>query len=258
MITSTTNPLVKNLVRLRTRRNRDRRQRFLIDGRRPLELAAGAGIEIESQIICVELGGSAVGNAPVIEMAEAPFRKASIRQNPDGVMAVAKHLDTDLKDLAVPSDGLVLMVEGLEKPGNLGAMLRTAAAVGTDAVIVCDPTTDVHNPSVVRASQGAVFKVPIGVGDLETCLSFVDRAGLRIIATSPDSSASLWDCDLRGGIVVTVGAETTGLTAAALGAADETIRIPSTFEVDSLNVSVAAAVVLYEAARQRTGAGSPA
>ena len=153
MITSTSNPLVKELVRLRERRHRDATGTFVIEGRREVSLAVAAGVDIQRVVVSPPLGGEApITEAPVIEMAEAPFRRASIRQNPDGVLAVARHLDTALGSHTLPPDGLVLVVEGIEKPGNLGAMLRTADAAGGLVVVADPPPTS--TTSVVRASQG--------------------------------------------------------------------------------------------------------
>lgn len=252
MITSPTNPSVKELVRLRNRRERDRSGRFVIEGRRPLSLAAEAGVELIHQVICPELGGSPVTGAPTIEMAEAPFRKASIRQSPDGVLAVASHLDTSLARLVPSPRPLILVVESIEKPGNLGAMLRTCDAFGVEALVVADPTTDVHNPNVVRASQGALFTVPVAVAPARDVREWIVEHEVRLVATTPDASQSPSGAALGEGVAVAVGAENQGLTTEMLEAADATVRIPMSGRLDSLNASVAAAVVLYEAIRQRT------
>lgn len=251
-ITSTTNPLVKDLVRLRSRRHRDREGRFLIEGRREIALAMRGGVELRQLVICPVLGGEAIAGPPLVEMAEAPFRKVSVRQNPDGFLAVADHLDARLDLLRLPVGALVLWVESIEKPGNLGAMLRTADAVGVDGVIVTDPTTDIHNPNVVRASQGALFTVAVAVTSATEAADRLAREGIRLVALTPTASTSLWDADLGGPVAVAIGAETTGLSPEVLASADEEVVIPMAGKVDSLNASVAAAVVLYEAARQRS------
>lgn len=251
MITSPTNPSVKKLVRLRNRRERDASGRFVIEGRRPLSLAVEAGVELLEQVICPELGGTPVPGVPILEMAEVPFRKASIRQNPDGVLAVASHLDTSLSRLVPSPRALILVVESIEKPGNLGAMLRTCDAFGVEALVVADPSTDVHNPNVVRASQGAMFTVPVGVASAREVREWVGANGVRLVATTPYAHRSAWDVDLRNGVAVAVGAEDRGLTTEMVEAADAAVRIPMEGRVDSLNASVAAAVILYEAIRQR-------
>lgn len=251
MITSPTNPWVKDLVRLRNRRERDDSGRFVIEGRRPLSLASAAGVEILHQVICPHLGGRPVADAPITEMAEAPFRKASIRQNPDGVLAVASHLDTSLSRLVPSRQPLILVVESIEKPGNLGAMLRTCDAFGVEALMVADPATDVHNPNVVRASQGALFTVPVAVASARDLREWLVQQGVGLVATVPDARRSSWDADLTGGVAVAVGAEDRGLTTGMVEAADVAVRIPMRGRVDSLNASVAASVILYEAIRQR-------
>lgn len=251
-ITSTANPLVKDLGRLRSSRHRRRQQRFLIEGHRELTRALAAGIPVETVIVCPQLGGAALPEAgEVIEMAEAPFRKLSIRQSPDGVLGVAPFLATDLARLAFPAPALVLWLEGVEKPGNLGAMLRTADAVGVDAVVVTDPGTDVHNPGVVRASQGALFTVPVAVASSDEVRARFAAEAIRVAALSPGAAAGLWEADLSGSLAVAVGAEDRGLSEETLAAADIRCSIPMAGTIDSLNASVAAAVVLYEVARRR-------
>lgn len=251
MITSPANPSVKQLVRLRNRRDRDASGQFVIEGRRPLSLAAEAGVELLQQVICPALGGTPVPDVPILEMTEVPFRKASIRQNPDGVLAVASHLDTSLSRLVPSPRPLILVVESIEKPGNLGAMLRTCDAFGVEALVVADPATDVHNPNVVRASQGAMFTVPVAVASVREVREWIGGHGIRLVATTPDAPRSAWEVDLKDGAAVAVGAEDHGLTAQMVEAAEATVRIPMTGRVDSLNASVAAAVILYEAVRQR-------
>lgn len=252
LITSTSNPLVKDLVRLRTRRHRDAQRRFLIDGRRPVEMALRWGAPVVRQIICRQLGGEPVaGHVPVTEMAAAPFEKASIRQKPDGVMALADHLDTSLSSLHAGENPLILVVESAEKPGNLGAMLRTADATGADAVIVADPATDVHNPSVVRASQGSLFTQPVAVDDLETVLAWLDLQRIDVVAATPDAPVALWAQPLVDPVAVAVGTEAAGISSRLRDAANALVSIPMMGHVNSLNASVAAAVVLYEAVRQR-------
>lgn len=252
MITSTTNPLVKELVRLRSKRHRQTEGRFIIEGKRPVSAAAAAGVDMIQLIIAPDLGGSAVvPGVDTVELAPAPFIKISVRQNPDGVMAIAGLLDTRLERLGAPPNCLLLVVESVEKPGNLGAMLRTADGLGVDAVIVADPATDIHNPNVVRASQGALFSVPVAVAGTDEVIEWLQSNGIGLVATTPTATHTLWESDLTGSVAVAVGAESTGLTAPMLAAASEEIGIPMTGNADSLNASVTAAIVLAEAARQR-------
>lgn len=252
MISSTANPLVKELHRLRQRRHRDRGRRFLIEGRREVSRAVGSGVELIQQVVCPALGGEPIDpGAPVVAMEEAPFRRISVRQHPDGVLAVAGYLDTGLAKLRPGPDPLLLVVEGIEKPGNLGAMLRTAAGLGVAAVIVADPTTDIHNPNVVRASQGALFLVPVATAASDRVVSWLAEQSIPLVAATPEAVTPLWQAPLDGAAAVAIGAEATGLSDLLLAAARSRVAIPMVGEVDSLNASVAAALLIYEAVRRR-------
>jgi len=252
VITSTANPLVKDLVRLRSTRHRREQGRFLIEGRREVGRALAAGIPVEAVILCPDLDPiSPPDGVRVIEMAEAPFRKVSARQSPDGTVAIAPLLPTELDRIRFSRPALVLWLEGIEKPGNLGAMLRTADGVGADAVVVSDPATDIHNPNVVRSSQGALFTVPVAVTSTEAALNRFAADGIRIVALTPDAPTNLWEADLSGSVALAIGAEDRGLTRQALAGAATRCLIPMQGTVDSLNASVAAAVILYEALRRR-------
>lgn len=214
--------------------------------------ALTAGIPVEALVVCPEFDPiSPPAGVRVIEMAEAPFRKVSARQSPDGTVAVAPLLPTGLDRIRFTEPALVLWLEGIEKPGNLGAMLRTADGVGTDAVVVSDPATDIHNPNVVRSSQGALFTVPVAVASTEAALNRFATDGIRVVALTPDAPTSLWEADLSGSVALAIGAEDRGLTGRALAGAAARCLIPMQGAVDSLNASVAAAVVLYEVLRRR-------
>ena len=209
-------------------------------------------VDILTQVVAPDLGGEPiVPGVETVEMAEAPFRKVSIRQRPDGILAVARHLDCDLYSITLSAEALVLVLESVEKPGNLGAILRTADGLGMEAVVVADPTTDVHNHNVVRASQGALFTVAVGVGTLSEVLAWTEASGLRLVAATPEAPTALWDSDLTGRVAVAVGGEARGLSRDLLAAAHVRVSIPGAGAVDSLNASVASALVMYEAVRQR-------
>lgn len=253
MITSTSNPLVKELVHLGRRRERDTSGRFIIEGRRPLALADRVGVEIVQQVVCPHLGGEPVGDHPTVEMAEGPFRKISVRQNPDGVLGVARHLPTSLSTVSLSPQPLLLVVEAIEKPGNLGAMLRTCDALGADALIVTDPVTDIHNPNVVRASQGTLFTVPVAIAPLDEVAAWLDEREVAMVSTVPLGGQPPWKVDLVRGVALAIGAEDRGLSAEALAASADSITVPMQGHIDSLNASVTAAVALYEAIRQRQG-----
>lgn len=251
MITSTTNPLVKELVRLRSRRHRDAAGRFVVEGARNVERAIASGTTIIQQIVAPELGGQPADTAlATTELAEGPFRKVSARQNPDGVMVVAAQLETHLERLDPPPDCLLLVVESVEKPGNLGAMFRTCDALGADAVLVADPATDIHNPNVVQSSQGALFTVPTAVASTGQVIAWLRHRSITLVGLTPAADEELWDVDLTGPIAVAIGSESVGLSAEMLEAATPAL-ITMAGTVDSLNASVTAALALYEATRQR-------
>jgi TrmH family RNA methyltransferase len=260
-ISSSANPRIKELVRLRTRRERDRSGLFLIEGYRELSRALAGGVSLAALYCCpaLYLGGNDDAlveqarqtGAEVLTVAEAPFHKASYRDRPEGLLAVARQFPTDLERLHPGTDPLFLAVEGIEKPGNLGTMLRTAEAAGAAAVIVCDPTTDPFNPNVVRASLGTLFSIPLAVADTQTALAWLRRCGVRTVATTPSATLAHWEADLTGPVAVAVGSEQYGLSDSWIEAADQRVLIPMPGSVDSLNAAMAAGIVLFEAVRQR-------
>lgn len=263
-IESPANPLVKELAGLKERRARDRRGEFLIEGAREASRAVAGGVEVVRVIHCPEFNVDPDAVAPlvqavagaggeVLELSPAAFAKLSLRQHPDGVALQARRPTRSLADLGDLREGLVLVVDGVEKPGNLGAVLRTADAVGVAAVIVSGQGTDLENPNVVRASQGSLFALPLATATAAEALAFLTTRGYRLIATSPAATLAHWSADYRGPVAVLLGPEDEGLSASWLTAADQVVRIEMRAgAADSLNVSVAAAVVLYEALRQRS------
>ncbi|HKE76288.1 MAG TPA: RNA methyltransferase [Acidimicrobiales bacterium] len=261
MITSTSNPRVQAVVRLRKRRGREAAGLFLVEGRREVERAVAAGVGIEALYMCPELGGTAPeagAAADPTEVSAAVFAKLSYREGPDGVLAVARAFPTDLGRLAPPADALVLVVAGLEKPGNLGAVVRSAAAAGAYAVVAADPVTDVFNPNTVRASQGALFSLPVAVGEAAEVRTWLDRHHVPAYAAGPKgSSLAPWDLPLAAAAALVVGAEDRGLDDAWFDHAAAPVSIPmpgARQGVDSLNAASAAAVLLFEAVRQRAAA----
>lgn len=260
-ITSMTNPRVKQLVKLRTRRARDETGTFLVEGFRELTRAVDAGISIRQLYYCPDLflgtnestliERAATGGAEVIELGADAFRKASYRDRPEGLLGLADQFPTGLEALRVSADPLILVVEAIEKPGNLGTMLRTADAAGADAVIVCDPTTDPFNPNVVRASLGCLFLVPLAISSTSSTLPWLADRSIRAFATSPAGSTLYWHADLAGPAAIAVGSEQYGLSEEWLRQSDEQICIPMAGTVDSLNAAMSAGIVLFEAVRQR-------
>lgn len=261
VIHSRQNPRVQGVAKLRDRAVRDARGRFLVEGFRELNRALGSKLALEEIYFCPGLfkdPGSAelVGRArdagvDCCELGEAAFDKVSGREGPDGLLGVAETWDVSLARISLGKDPLVLVAEAVEKPGNLGALLRTADSAGCAALIVCDPVTDLFNPNVIRASQGAAFSVPVAVASSADAIAWARSKGLRILATTPDGAKPLWDVDARGPVALVMGSEKDGLAPAWLEAADARVFIPQAGLSDSLNVATAAAVCLFEAVRQR-------
>jgi RNA methyltransferase, TrmH family len=259
-ITSPANPRVKQLVALRRRRGRDEAGVTLVEGRAEIELALGAGVAPRSLYYCPVLTGTAESDlarrarelgADVVRVSRPVFEKISYREGPDGWLAVVPAVDTSLAHLVLGPRPLVLACAGLEKPGNLGAILRTADAAGVAAVIAADPVTDWGNPNVVRASKGTVFSVPIASATGTEALAWIAAHGLQVVAATPDATVLVTEADLTGPTVLAVGAEQAGLPADWLERADVRVRIPMFGRADSLNVSISAAIITYEAVRQR-------
>ena len=268
-VTSPANPRLKAVLALRRRRVREDEGRTVVDGYEELALALDAGIVPDSVLHCPELmldpasQGALVERAralgaTTVRLSRAAFEKVAYREGPDGFLAVVPVAGAPLDDLELPRDPLVLVCEGLEKPGNLGAVLRTADAAGVAAVVAADPVTDWGNPNVVRASKGTVFTVPVASATTEEVVRWLARHGIRLVATTPEAQLTHTDVDYRGGVAIAVGTEKEGLTEAALSSAAERVRIPMAGRVNSLNAATAAAVVVYEAVRQRSRAVSGA
>lgn len=259
-LTSTRNERVKQLVALRRRRTRDELGVTLVDGHDELLLALEAGVRPQTVYHCPGYGGDdsllerldAIGTEQV-SVSRDVFAKISYRENPDGWLAVVPSPALPaLSALTLPERPLVLVCEAVEKPGNLGAMLRTADAAGVAAVVAAGPVTDWGNPNLVRASKGTVFSVPVASASTAEAIDWLVAAGIALVATSPDADATLDQVDLTGPIALAVGAENAGLSSELMAAAQHLVRIPMFGRVNSLNVSAAAAIGLYEAVRQRT------
>jgi len=261
MIYSTKNERVKRLVRLRRRPHRDALRLMLVEGLRPLQRARECGYALGELYHCPALYEDAASAAlvedwarsgiPVLECTEEVFGKIAYGDRPSGVLGVGPFLARTLEHLPLSGNPLLLLAEGIEKPGNLGTMLRTADAVGVEGVLLCDACTDLHNPNVVRASQGALFTVPVVEASSAEAAQALRRAGIRLVAASPDADAVYTETDLRGPAAILVGTEDVGLSAFWMGESDVRVRIPMRGHCDSLNVSTSAALLLYEALRQR-------
>jgi TrmH family RNA methyltransferase len=263
-IVSPANPRIKAVVRLRDRAERDATGRFVVEGYRELTRAIDAPIRIETLLVCPDLylGDNEpdladrirASGAEVVEVSEAAFRKASYRDRPEGLLAVAARFATDLDRIPLTGVPLLLVAEGIEKPGNLGTMLRTADAAGATGVIVADPTTDPFNPNVVRASLGTLFTVPLAVATSIAVIAHLRAAGVRLLAATPGGAIAHYAADMTGPVALIIGSEQYGLTPVWLDAADQAVVIPMPGTVDSLNAAMAAGILLFEAVRQRAAA----
>lgn len=263
-IDSPGNPLVKSLAALKDRRARERTGTFLIEGRREGARALRSDLELETLLFAPGLLRAGPGADELleaasrrvddsVELSQEAFGRLSVRQNPDGFALLARRPDRGLDQLGSLVGRLVLVLDGVEKPGNVGALIRTADAAGVGAVIVTGAGSDLDNPNVVRASQGSVFSVPVAVAEAGDVIARLRRDDHRIVATTPHAVSAHWDADYRGSVAVLVGAEDKGISPAWLAQSDVRVRIPMNARVaDSLNVSVAGAVVMFEAVRQRS------
>ena len=252
-ITSFSNPKVKNLLLLQEKSSARREQGlFVVEGRRELEHCIEAGYHIHTVFTCPDI----VSDVPdtdclVVELPLALYKKVAYREGTEGIIAEVEAKRLSLNDLNLPENPLIVVLEAVEKPGNLGAVLRSADAAGASAVIVCDPLTDLYNPNLIRASIGAVFTVPVVAVSSEEAIAFLKGRGIAILTAQLQDSSLYYDTDMRRGVAIVMGTESTGLTPAWRQAADAHIRIPMLGRLDSLNVSVSAAILLFEAVRQR-------
>lgn len=255
-ITSLQNPRVKHIVRLRDEKRQRRADGLmLVEGYDEIQLALSAGHQPQTILSAPELASRQIdisaAEAERITVNRAVFEKMSYRDNPDGWLAAFPIPYVSLDDLKPGESPLVIVAESVEKPGNLGAILRTADAAHVDALLVCDPRVDLWNPNVVRASRGAVFSVPVLECDNGAALEWLKRHQIRILAATPSAEIVYSDIDLRRPTAVAVGTEDEGLSDFWMSKADVTVRIPMTGRVNSLNVSVSTALIVYEAVRQR-------
>lgn len=260
-IDSPQNSRVKTALRLRKANARQESGLTLVEGFREIQRATESGWAFKELYCCPELYADPLAGElanrlrlsglPTFQCSEAAFRKMSYRDTPDGLMALSPLVGKTLDELALPENPLILIAEDLEKPGNLGTMLRTADATGVDAVIACDHKTDLNNPNVIRASIGTLFFMQVATASTEETLAWLAINRIRSVAAVPGACKKYTETDLRGGTAIVVGAEDHGLSPVWMERADERVSIPMLGKNDSLNVATAAAILLYEAVRQR-------
>ena len=254
MITSTQNAKVKHVVALQQKSALRRKEGlFVVEGRRELMHCIEAGYEVVETFMLADQTDLAeqdrLGN--ILTVSPQVYEKMAYRGSTEGVMAVVREKSLSLEELQLGAAPLIMVLERVEKPGNLGAVLRSADAAKADAVIICDPLTDLYNPNLIRSSVGAIFSVPCVACSSEACIAFLKDHGIQILTAQLQDSSLYYDTDMLGGTAIVMGTESTGLTDVWRQAADAHIRIPMLGQLDSLNVSVSAAILLFEAVRQR-------
>lgn len=259
-ITSAQNPRIKELVQLQEK-SRARREKglFVVEGRREFSHCIQAGFKARSLFICPEILGQEdylefkeIG-CPINEIPAFLYEKVAYRGGTEGVIGVMECRSNTLADLQLKDNPLVIVLESVEKPGNLGAVLRSADAAGANAVIVCDPLTDLYNPNLIRSSIGGIFTVQVAAATSQDTINWLKERNIHILTAQLQDSLPYYDTDMKCGTAIVMGTEATGLTPIWRQAADAHIMIPMLGRLDSLNVSVSAAILLYEAVRQRQG-----
>lgn len=266
IISSFQNPKVKRLTILQQKSSERRKEGlFVVEGARELLHCINAGYEVDTLFYCPEILSGYEGATEIEALAEkvrsfevspSVYNKVAYRGSTEGAIAEIHAKPYHLGDLQLPDNPLVVILERVEKPGNLGAVLRSADAAAADVVIVCDPLTDLYNPNLIRSSLGAIFTVPTVACASEECIDFLKAHNIQILTAQLQDSRLYYDTDMKRGTAIVMGTESTGLTNIWRNAADAHIRIPMKGKLDSLNVSVSAAILLFEAVRQRSQASA--
>ena len=265
-LTSPANPKIKHVVKLRSCSMREETGEMIVEGFRECRRALDEGYRPKAIFHCPELylkneheaqlvADAERSGADVFECSKTAFVKMAYKERPDGLLMTGPHIAKRLSDLQLPPNALVIVTESIEKPGNLGTILRSADAAKVAAVIVCDRTTDIHNPNVVRASTGTMFSVPIVEASSEEAIAWLKEKEFKILAATPHAEKLHFEVQLTGNVAIALGAEQYGLTAKWMDGAELRVRIPMLGLADSLNVSAAATILVYEAVRQRIAAG---
>lgn len=256
-ITSIQNPYIKTLVQLQEKaKARKQTGTFLIEGKREIELALKGNYEIETILYCNELSLQSLNlsifqSKEYIEISKDVYQKLAYRDTTEGILAIARTKNLSLSDLKLPKNPLILVLESIEKPGNIGAMLRTADAANIDAVILANPKTDLYNPNIVRSSVGCLFTNQIATGSTEEVIAFLKEKNINFYSATLQNSNEYHKVDYSTPTALVVGTEATGLTQLWRDESTQNIIIPMQGAIDSMNVSVAAAILLFEAKRQR-------
>jgi TrmH family RNA methyltransferase len=257
-ITSEKNEIIKNLLSLKKSRNRKKTGVFLIDGRRELEIAIRANVEIEKIFICPDFivkENFSLEDYQKYEttfVSKAIFKKIAYKENPDGFLALAKKQEISLNNIKTQTKEIIIILEMVEKPGNLGAIVRTAYAAGVKNIILTDCQTDIYNPNVIRSSEGLVFKLNIIKSDNTTVLSFLEKNKIKTFCAATTASKNYTKVNYPQKCALVFGSEAFGLSDFWLNNKENNIKIPMVLGIDSLNVSVSVAIVLFEVLRQKS------
>jgi TrmH family RNA methyltransferase len=258
VITSTHNPKIKSLLALEKPRERRKQQLFLVEGKKEIGMALNAGYKIGNLFYCVDifpekdLKSLGIEDKLLVPVTKELFDKIAVRENSGGVVAVAEMKTHRLEDIRLGKNPLVLVLESVEKPGNLGALLRTSDAAGVDAVILCDPQTDFYNPNVVRSSIGCIFTQQVAAATSEETIAWLRKNNIAIYCTYLKASRPYHEVNYTLPSAIVMGTEATGLSDVWVKNTQANIIIPMRGKIDSMNVSTAAAVVVFEAVRQRS------
>lgn len=265
IITSLTNPKIKQIVKLRDRKTREESGLTVVEGAREILRAFEAGVRFQEVYLCRDILDSAsdralarfckAHEAVLNETSKEVFAKIGYGDRQDGVLGVCFLQPKGLKDIRWTACPLIVVAEHVEKPGNLGAILRTCDAAGVDALIVANPQTDIFNPNVIRSSLGTVFTVPVFVAGNGEAAEALRQKGVRVCAATPSAETVYSGCDFKAPTAIVVGSEEKGLSPFWMERADLKVKIPMKGRADSLNVSASTAVLVYEALRQRHGPG---
>lgn len=256
IISSIQNCLIKEIIRLKQEKHRKKAGIIIIEGEKEVEMAKNANIELERAVVCLDYNFeksiiSGISEGKIYKVSKNIFDKLSRRENPDGLLVLAKEKAEVIDDLVINDDLLILAIENLEKPGNLGAVLRSADAVGVDAVFLVDTKLDKYNPNVIRTSRGSVFSVPVFSLTLANFIKWTNKKSVDVFAATPYQAKNYTAVDFSGKIAIFLGNEHNGLSEKALKSIKNKVKISMFGQIDSLNVSVSASVILYEILRQR-------
>lgn len=260
-ITSTQNKLVKDILQLQEKSKvRKKEQLFIIEGQREILIALRNGYVLTDVLVCFEFATKALvkeletminSNFEITEITKEVYQKVAYRDSTEGIIAIAKYKNHSITELNLPNNPLVIVLESLEKPGNIGAVLRTADAAQVDAIIIANPKTDLYNPNIVRSSVGAIFTNNMAVGSNEEIINYLKQKNISIYSAILQEAVPYYTVNYQKGAALIMGTEATGLTNEWRDASDANIIIPMEGQIDSMNVSVAAAVLIFEAKRQR-------